>query len=1312
MTLRMLGVLLVLAGAALLAATPAAMAQPATAQWQGLGPGYWDDPLMWAWPGGAPTPEGYPHDTWGGLYDCRLLSVGDMAVVANDVGVFDVMVGQDLKLIDDATLTLTATVADPLLPAPPWPTAWPHRYPLAIRSDGVVRGKGEVRALGAGIIGTILADGIDDDLTFTVDEIFLDGAGGGNMTARNYGVLTVQSVGIEANGSALIEATGMGDLGLSGWVHGDATITAHDTGFLTLDTAWIDMPANTLTVDTFSAATVRDSVVHADVIVREGSTMDVYNSTFYDDMMLTGGTVQVAGNAMSQLSIAQGYCHIADLQVDDNCTLLVDSAAHLEVDHMDLGTGALCQVYGIIETNTPTSWNGPDSYVVLAGGEIRGGFVSNVPLAGYGTIATSAPGPMFPGLTQQAGIIAEGGVLELAPGAFLAHEAWAQWPPLQVRGGAEFFINDAQYLNYEGTIGVEQAGILRLHDATIAGWGEIHLGSMPVMAGPQAQGHGEPGGPQLIATGDNECQYSLFLWQPDAEASILFGETQIPGLVNYGEVWVAPGAELEVDDEVFGGALMFDNYGYTEVEGMLWVAISEEATGINEGVIEINGQGVAHLSGRLDGHGDIVVEDNGVFHPHDASYWGGGVGQTIRMAGGTLCGSLMTDHAVEGYGTITGSHTVISGGITANVFGEMLHITDAYVQLVGEEMSGDLVASGGAILKIEDAGIMPGTSMEPLMAGDGPASANAFAGDAPEFWVRGPAGGMPEPGHEDDLTIAIIRDSTVTLPAHVEAGGLLLTHGDVEMFGVDVHNDGDMQVCGDANMCYLGVGTRHPETEEAGGGEVLIAPGATLSVQAVGVFDGAQGGPGVVRVEGELHFRPCLLSEGMMGPTCSIQGGGLVDLAGGLISGEAPVQHDMPRSIHGHGRIAAALVNWGAVSADTGGAWLRLDTNDKENHGLIEATNEGRIALDEIRLDNYGSVDIGDFSTLLVDASILECHDAGTLTVGFDAMVELRRGGSIVGCGGGPMATAPGSQVLVGACGQAAPPDVAYNEFALPAMDHAGTLTVFNPAATGQAAPDTGDTILTVGGDLATSGQVNVGLGSTMILAGQYTQSAGGTVIEGLMVADGGRVRIDDGVFAIDALAGGALDLMTNNLIVDYDAASPYGQIEDWVTQGFNGGLWNSTGTAVGITTADGNPVDYALAIVDNSDPDGGGMADLEGEPVDATSVLVKYTFYADADLNGQLDAADVNRLVLSFGGLLADPTARWASCDYNYDNLVDAADVNLLVLAFASHAGKTLAGGDPVPVGGSAVPTPEPATLALLGLGAAAMIARRRRTR
>ena len=222
---------------------------------------------------------------------------------------------------------------------------------------------------------------------------------------------------------------------------------------------------------------------------------------------------------------------------------------------------------------------------------------------------------------------------------------------------------------------------------------------------------------------------------------------------------------------------------------------------------------------------------------------------------------------------------------------------------------------------------------------------------------------------------------------------------------------------------------------------------------------------------------------------------------------------------------------------------------------------------------------------------------------------------------------------------------------------------------------------------------------------------------------------LDIGEDAGDPIA--CLDLADNNLIVNYEAgASPYVDVADWVIAGFNGGAWNG----LGIASSAANAVDYALAVADNSDPDLTTLTEMEGEPVDATSVLVRYTFYADANLDGQLDAADVNALVLSFGGLMTDPTPRWTTCDFNYDGLVDAADVNLLVLGFANHAGETLAGGAPeaLPAPPAAQPetaldladagddafvipttvyvVPDPASVALLVGGGMAVLWRRRR--
>jgi len=205
------------------------------------------------------------------------------------------------------------------------------------------------------------------------------------------------------------------------------------------------------------------------------------------------------------------------------------------------------------------------------------------------------------------------------------------------------------------------------------------------------------------------------------------------------------------------------------------------------------------------------------------------------------------------------------------------------------------------------------------------------------------------------------------------------------------------------------------------------------------------------------------------------------------------------------------------------------------------------------------------------------------------------------------------------------------------------------------------------------------------------------------------------------------LDLAAGNLVVDYEpGASPYADVEGWVEWGYNGGQWNAAADAVGVTTADGNAMDYALAVADDADPD------FEGEIRDGSSVLVQYTFCGDTNLDGQLTSTDVTRLVTAFAGGLTDNTPRWVAADFNYDNALTSTDITLLVTAFSNHAGETLSGGDPTPVAsdlalaetepaptaydesGWTPPTtmslvPEPATLMLVALGGLAALARRR---
>jgi fibronectin-binding autotransporter adhesin len=194
----------------------------------------------------------------------------------------------------------------------------------------------------------------------------------------------------------------------------------------------------------------------------------------------------------------------------------------------------------------------------------------------------------------------------------------------------------------------------------------------------------------------------------------------------------------------------------------------------------------------------------------------------------------------------------------------------------------------------------------------------------------------------------------------------------------------------------------------------------------------------------------------------------------------------------------------------------------------------------------------------------------------------------------------------------------------------------------------------------------------------------------------------------------GTIDLTNNGLIVHNGSI---GAISAQVALAFAGGTWTGTNASSGVITS-------SMAAADTTHLTAVGIATglsfFEASPVSTSDVLLKYTYYGDANLDGKVDGSDYSLIDNSYemeGWGNGSPTTTisgWYNGDFNYDGVVDGSDYTLMDNAFNSQGAQLSAEiasptAELAPSGGvSAVP--EPTSLGLLGIGAIGLLGRRRR--
>jgi T5SS/PEP-CTERM-associated repeat protein len=683
---------------------------------------------------------------------------------------------------------------------------------------------------------------------------------------------------------------------------------------------------------------------------------------------------------------------------------------------------------------------------------------------------------------------------------------------------------------------------------------------------------------------------------------------------------------------------------YTQSAGINSTAWLTLATGSGQrGSYTLSGTGTL-IASRLDvglagGNGTFTQSGGYTSVQHGPDGYGlliapsGGSGGTLALSGGVL----NTDAAYlggyflsggTGFLNISGGQMTVNGqllvyntvGTQINLSGGILSVADLNMQ--GAPLFSVLNWTGGAL-----------GSLSPLNI----ASSGMFGANLPVTGNRRLFVGQLSDANTYPGTVFIGGSGIATL----SSGGAVTTDGHLI---VGIEGAGSFTQTGGTNSVGFDLLVGY------GGDGYYSLSGGTVTTPGDETRLGSNGGNGTFDMSGGTLLTS-QLNVGLDGNGTFTQTGGYANVQGPIHIGFSPSEN---------GRLA---LNGASAVMNVAGAVNRVS----------------------VGVDGAGWLSVLGGASLSVD---------GTIVAGDNADGN----GTILVSGGGSRLSS-GVELLIGD-----------NQNGRLTVDSGGLVTSNSIAAvaSGTVTIDTGG-VWNVNGSAYVGGDQSTPIGSGVVNLNNGSVTVSGTLKvwnNGTVFFNGGSLSAGSVVLSVGASGGGKLLLSTgrnkvlrvngdcvvddgcridlaDNAMISERTPGGVTAVPSLVATGYNGGNWLGNGiTSSSAAAAASSQHRTALGVALATDLFKSFPATFLGQNIDSLSVLVRYVYSGDANLDGTVNALDFNALATHFGGAGG---SSWAQGDFNYDTIVNALDFT----ALGANFGSTLPPPAPAPEFGSLAPEP-----------------------